>query len=114
MAKIDTAKIRNFVTHDVWHVKLDKFPKWQRGMIKILRVSILAVKDFVRKNLALRASALTLYSLLSIVPVVAMIFGIAQGFGLQGLNGLLPFNTSTPFVIPSLSQSASRSSSPSS
>lgn len=83
MAKIDRAKIRNFVTHDVWHVKLDKFPKWQRGMIKILRVSILAVKDFVRKNLALRASALTLYSLLSIVPVVAMIFGIAQGFGLQ-------------------------------
>ena len=30
MAKIDTAKISNFVTHDVWHVKLDKFPKWQR------------------------------------------------------------------------------------
>jgi len=83
MAKIDLVKIRNFITHDVWHVKLDKFPRWQRGMIKILRITIVAVKDFVRKNLALHASALTLYSLLSIVPVVAMIFGIAQGFGLQ-------------------------------
>lgn len=83
MAKIDLVKIRNFITHDVWHVKLDKFPRWQRGMIKILRITLVAVKDYVRKNLALRASALTLYSLLSIVPVVAMIFGIAQGFGLQ-------------------------------
>ncbi len=94
MAKFNAAKIRNFLTHDVWHVKLDKFPKWQRGAIKILRISIMAIKDFVRKNLALRASALTLYTLLSIVPVVAMIFGIAQGFGLQDyldtqLQGLL-------------------------
>ena len=94
MAKFNVAKIRNFLTHDVWHVKVDKFPKWQRGGIKILRISIMAIKDFVRKDLALRASALSLYTLLSIVPVVAMIFGIAQGFGLQDyldtqLSGLL-------------------------
>ncbi|MFZ2403549.1 MAG: YihY/virulence factor BrkB family protein, partial [Methylobacter sp.] len=31
----------------------------------------------------LRASALTLYSLLSIVPVIAMLFGIAKGFGFE-------------------------------
>jgi len=30
-----------------------------------------------------RASALTFYSLLSIVPVLAMAFGIAKGFGFQ-------------------------------
>jgi membrane protein len=31
----------------------------------------------------LRASALTFYTLLSIVPVVAMAFGVAKGFGLE-------------------------------
>lgn len=83
MAKLDIAKITEFITHDIWHVKLDKFPRWQRSSIKILRIIILAVKDFGKKKLALRASALTLFSIMSIVPVVAMIFGIAHGFGIE-------------------------------
>jgi hypothetical protein len=33
----------------------------------------------------LRASALTFYTLLSVVPVFAVIFGIAKGFGLEKL-----------------------------
>lgn len=44
---------------------------------------ILAVEDFGEKKLILQASALTFYTLLSIVPVVAMVFGIAKGFGLE-------------------------------
>ena len=33
--------------------------------------------------MSLRASALTFYSLLSVVPIVAMAFGVAKGFGFQ-------------------------------
>ncbi|MFO7911450.1 MAG: YhjD/YihY/BrkB family envelope integrity protein [Desulfotignum sp.] len=40
-------------------------------------------KEFVRDRCSLQASALTLYTLLSIVPVMAMAFGIAKGFGFQ-------------------------------
>lgn len=76
-------KYRTFVANDVWHVQLDKFPTWQRGGIKLLRIVLLSVKDFNDKQLILRSSALTYYTLLSIVPVLAMIFGIAQGFGLE-------------------------------
>jgi membrane protein len=43
----------------------------------------MTVRGYVRDNCALRASALTFYSLLSIVPVVALAFGIAKGFGLD-------------------------------
>lgn len=94
MAKFNFTRITEFITHDIWHVKLDNFPRWQRGSIKILRICIMAVRDFVRKDLALRSSALTLFSIMSIVPVVAMVFGIAQGFGLESyldkqLNELL-------------------------
>ena len=94
MAKFTWAKTISFITDDIWHVKLEKFPRWQRGMIKLLRVSIMAVKDYVHKKLSLRASALTLFTLMSIVPVLAMIFGIAHGFGLESyldkqLQGLL-------------------------
>jgi len=74
---------QRFLTYDIWHVNTERFPVWQRTGIKILRISILAVKDYLRKNLSLRASGLTLYSLMSIVPVLAMVFGIAKGFGLE-------------------------------
>ncbi|MCA1784729.1 MAG: YihY/virulence factor BrkB family protein, partial [Desulfobacteraceae bacterium] len=40
-------------------------------------------KEFVRDRCSLQASALTLYTLLAIVPVMAMAFGIAKGFGFQ-------------------------------
>ena len=42
---------------------------------------ILALRGFYEDKCSLRASALTFYPLLSIVPVVALIFGIAKGFG---------------------------------
>lgn len=81
--KYSVKKTKEFYTNDIWHLKLDKFPRWQRWFIKILRITLLAVKDFNDKQLILRSSALTYYTLLSIVPVIAMIFGIAQGFGLE-------------------------------
>jgi membrane protein len=83
MKNINATKLKEFFTNDIWEVKLEKFPGWQRGAIKLLRIVLMSVKDFKEKNLELRATSLTLYSLLSIVPVIAMIFGIAQGFGLE-------------------------------
>ncbi len=50
---------------------------------KLIQVLWRAVRGFRRDNCALRASALTLYTLFSIVPVMAMAFGIAKGFGFR-------------------------------
>ena len=50
---------------------------------KFKKVIIFAVKGFKEDRCDLRASSLTLFTLLSIVPVMAMAFGIAKGFGFQ-------------------------------
>lgn len=50
---------------------------------KFVKVFIFAFKGFREDRCDLRASALTLFTLLSIVPVMAMAFGIAKGFGFQ-------------------------------
>ncbi len=42
-----------------------------------------AIKGFKEDRCDLRASSLTLFTLLSIVPVMAMAFGIAKGFGFK-------------------------------
>lgn len=51
--------------------------------VKLHRCLILAIRGFRGHNATLRASALTFYTLLSIVPVMAMAFGIAKGFGFE-------------------------------
>ena len=50
---------------------------------KLKKVIIFAVKGFREDRCDLRASSLTLFTLLSIVPIMAMAFGIAKGFGFQ-------------------------------
>jgi membrane protein len=54
--------------------------KYRQFGYDIFRISF---KEFIRDRCSLQASALTLYTLLSIVPVMAMAFGIAKGFGFQ-------------------------------
>jgi membrane protein len=52
-------------------------------LINQLRIVLVAVKGFRNDRISLRASALTYYTTLSVVPIAAMVFGIAQGFGFQ-------------------------------
>lgn len=49
--------------------------------ITVLRIALLTVRRFNEHKCSEKASALTYYSLLSIVPVFAMAFGVAKGFG---------------------------------
>jgi membrane protein len=49
----------------------------------LVRIAALTARGWRENQLALRASALTLFSLLALVPVAAMAFGIAQGFGFE-------------------------------
>ncbi len=52
-------------------------------LVRVFYTVVAAVKGFRKDNCMLRASALTFYTLLSIVPVMAMAFGIAKGFGFE-------------------------------
>ncbi len=76
-------KLIQFVEVDIWRVSLDSLPKFKRFVYKIVRIVLLAIKGFNRDECAIQASALTFLSMLSIVPVLAMGFGVSKGFGLE-------------------------------
>ena len=78
-------KIINFIKTDVWRIRLKNVHPTKSFFIKLLRIVLLAFRGFDEDKCQLRASALTYYSLLSIVPVVAMAFGVAKGFGFEKL-----------------------------
>ena len=76
-------KIRRFLEYEVWRISTKTFPKYKIFLLRQLRVVLLAFRGSREDKVSLRASALTFYTMLSVVPVVAMVFGIAKGFGMQ-------------------------------
>ncbi len=69
--------------HDLWRFRGATL-RGRRGFgLRALRIFILSFREFASDKCSLRASALTFYSLLSIVPVFAMAFGVAKGFGME-------------------------------
>ncbi len=81
-----SGKIRrliNYLQTDIWRVKSSQLPKKKSFWLKQLRTFILAVRGFAEDKCQLRAAALTFYSLLAIVPLMAMAFAIAKGFGFE-------------------------------
>ncbi|TAK62186.1 YihY/virulence factor BrkB family protein [Methylobacter sp.] len=75
--------IINFIKDDIWLLHEEKLPPFKAKIIKLIKIIMLSVQGFSRDLCSLRATALTLYTLLSIVPIIAMLFGIAKGFGLE-------------------------------
>lgn len=76
-------KIKSLLKVDIWEVNEKKLPPGLSRILTIVRIISLAYRGFVQDKCQQKASALTFYSLLSIVPVFAMAFGIAKGFGLE-------------------------------
>ncbi len=76
-------KAIHFVEHDIWQVPLANLSPRRSFLIRQLRIFSLAIRGFNEDKVQLRASALTYYSLFSIIPIAGLAFGIAKGFGLE-------------------------------
>jgi membrane protein len=77
------SKIIRFLSYDIWRVRQQDFSRSTWFFIKQLRILIMALRGLGEDKVQLRASALTFNTLLSIVPLAAVVFGIAKGFGFQ-------------------------------
>jgi membrane protein len=76
-------RVTHFLTHNLWRVRLDKLSKKQSFLVKQVRVFSLAINGFNEDKCLLKATALTYYTLFSIVPIIALAFAIAKGFGFE-------------------------------
>jgi membrane protein len=65
----------------IWHTPLSDLSRRKSFIFRQLRIIIIASRGFIDNKVQIRASALTFYSLLSVIPVVAIGFAIAKGFG---------------------------------
>lgn len=71
--------IENFL----WSKQTNKETRAKKYFLYYLRVIFLAGENFVKDKGNLFAAALTFFSLLSLVPILALAFAVAKGFGLD-------------------------------
>ena len=72
----------HFVEKDIWRISAKDLSPGKSFLIQQLRIIMLAFRGFNEDKVAIRASALTYYTLFALVPVVALAFGIATGVGI--------------------------------
>lgn len=65
----------------IWDVELASLSRYRRAGVKAFRVVHLMLRGFRDDACALHASALTLSTLMAIVPVLALTLTLARGFG---------------------------------
>ncbi len=78
-------RLNVFINRDIWELPAETLPRCKAFIVANLRILLLVLRGFKDDKCYIKASALTFYTLLSIVPVVAMFFGIARGFGVEKL-----------------------------
>jgi membrane protein len=79
------SKITDFFKTGIWEIRLKELHPLKAFSIKYLRIILLASQGFIKDHCQKTASVLTYYSLLNVVPVVAVAFAMAKGFGLEKL-----------------------------
>ena len=88
-------KIWKFITDDMWHYTAED-AHISPLLLGILKTVYLTVRGIFNKKLTVRAAALTYSSLLAVVPLLAIIFAIARGFGLDDLADSVKFGEWVP------------------
>lgn len=72
---------RRFLTVDVWRITPKDVSPLRYLLVSIVKKLTLAVKFFFTKGAGDSAAALTYSTLLAIVPISAVVFAVARGFG---------------------------------
>jgi membrane protein len=73
---------RRFLSHDVWLERLDRLPRKRAMGYRAARVLHRTLQGlFFSDSLSVRAAALTYYTVLSLVPLLAFVFALLKGFG---------------------------------
>lgn len=74
-----------FFTQEMWRISDDEVTGIRRVWITIAKPIYLSIRAFIKDRLSNKASALTYSTILSIVPMLAVLTGVAKGFGLQSV-----------------------------
>jgi len=74
---------KKFVNEELWDRDLATLHCLRRLFFSFCRICVISVRGIVANGCSLQASALTYISLMSMVPVLALMISVSKGFGAQ-------------------------------
>lgn len=83
--KAPQLKLRGKIKNLLWEQNPADLSLLQRILLRQIQTAALVVRDFGVNQCLLRASALTYYTMLSLVPLLALTFALLKAFGVQNL-----------------------------
>lgn len=85
-----TYRLKDFIRNDMWELDLEELSKAKARLVKHLKVMAITIKTFSSEKIGFQAVALSFFSTMSVIPLVAIIFAVTDGFGLaETLKGYL-------------------------
>lgn len=85
MKSMKIPDIWKFLTYDIWRITESEVTKTTYALYNIIKTVSVCVTRFTKDRLVNKASALTYSTLLAIVPILAVLFAIARGFGFDNV-----------------------------
>jgi membrane protein len=74
-----------FLSRGIWEIDAHELTRWRLFLLRQAQIASLVGRDFFADHCMLRASALTYSTLLSIVPLLALMFAFLKGMGVQNV-----------------------------
>lgn len=79
------ADIWKFLTYEIWRITEDEVTRTKFSVYNIIKTIYVCINRFTNDRIVNKASALTYSTLLAIVPILAILFAVARGFGVSTL-----------------------------
>ena len=76
-------RLYRFIASDIWVITEKELTKSSRFSLRLLKKIILSARGVTKDNLFIKAAALSFYSILALVPILALVIAIGRGFGFQ-------------------------------
>ena len=74
-----------FFTRSLWRVSEGDVSRSRYTGYNLLKITIQTIKCFIKDRIWIRAAALSYTTLFSVIPILALLFAIAKGFGFSNL-----------------------------
>jgi membrane protein len=74
-------KIEEFLSHDIWLKERDEAKRW--WLFRVGKVVIFTLRSSNHHDTATRSVALAFYTVMSLVPILAIAFAVVKGLGLD-------------------------------
>lgn len=88
-----TYRLKNFFKKEIWEMELENLTKAKARFVKYCKVAIITIKTFSSQKIGFQAVALSFYSALAAVPLLAIMFALTGWLGLEGVIKELIYST---------------------